>query len=66
MARAYSPEGVVSGLALVAVGVVWTLGNIGAVDALSILRTWWPVTLIVWGALELTATLTRRANAGRS
>jgi hypothetical protein len=66
MARAFRPEGVVSGLALVAVGVVWTLGNLGEVDALLILRTWWPLTLIVWGALELAATLTRRTSAGRS
>lgn len=66
MARAYSPESLVVGLALVAIGVVWTLGNLGRLDALATLRTWWPSILIVWGGLELAATLTRRSSAGRS
>ena len=29
------------------------LANMGRVDLLYTLRTWWPLTLIVWGGLEL-------------
>ncbi len=65
MTRAFSPESLVVGLALVAIGIVWTLGNLGRLDALSVLRTWWPTTLVVWGLLELADLLTRRRE-GRS
>ena len=46
-------EGVVLGLALLGLGTVWLLSNMGRVDLLQTLRTWWPLTLIVWGVLEL-------------
>ena len=55
MARPFSPEPLVLGLALIAVGVVWILANAGRVDLLGTLRAWWPLTLVVWGALELVA-----------
>jgi hypothetical protein len=55
MARPFSPEPVVLGLTLIAVGVVWTLANAGRVDLLGTLRAWWPLTLVAWGALELLA-----------
>lgn len=55
MARPFKPEVVVLGLSLIAVGVVWLLGNAGHVDRLATLRAWWPLTLVVWGVLELVA-----------
>jgi hypothetical protein len=53
MTRPYKPETLVLGVGLIALGVVWTLANLGALDLLSTLRRWWPATLILWGALEL-------------
>jgi cell wall-active antibiotic response 4TMS protein YvqF len=55
MARRFRPEVLVLGLTLIAVGVVWMLANAGRVDLLATLRAWWPLTLVVWGALELVA-----------
>lgn len=46
-------EGVVAGVALVAVGVLWTAANLGRLDLLATLRTWWPGLLVIWGLLEL-------------
>jgi len=46
-------EGVVLGLALLGLGTVCLLANMGKVDLLHTLRTWWPLTLMVWGGLEL-------------
>lgn len=46
-------EGVVAGVALVAVGVLWTAANLGRLDLLVTLRTWWPGLLVIWGLLEL-------------
>jgi len=55
----------VLGLSLIGVGLVWMLGNAGRIDTLATLRAWWPVTLVVWGALELVAHAVDR-RAGRS
>jgi hypothetical protein len=55
MARPFRPELLVFGLSLIAVGVAWLLGNAGRIDLLATLRAWWPLTLVVWGALELVA-----------
>ena len=55
------PDSLALGLALVALGVIWTLGNLGHLDTLSTIRTWWPMALIVWGVLELYETLAPRA-----
>jgi len=55
MARPFNPEALVLGLSLIGVGVVWLLGNAGYVDRLATLRAWWPLTLVVWGVLELVA-----------
>jgi len=55
MGRPFRPEPVVVGVALIALGVVWMLGNAGRLDLLATLRAWWPATLIVWGVLELVA-----------
>ena len=40
---------------LIAVGVAWLLGNAGRIDLLATLRGWWPLTLVLWGVLELVA-----------
>ncbi len=60
--RAFSPESLTLGIGLVAVGVLWTLSNLGHVDLLQALRTWWPLLLILWGGLELADLTMRRAS----
>jgi hypothetical protein len=55
MARRFKPEAVVLGLSLIGVGLVWMFANAGLVDLLATLRRWWPLTLVVWGVLELVA-----------
>lgn len=46
-------DGVVVGLSLLAVGGLWTVSNFGRLDLLRTLATWWPLTLALWGVLEL-------------
>ena len=53
MAPAFKPERLVLGIALIALGVLWTLANFGTLDLLGTLRRWWPATLVLWGCLEL-------------
>jgi hypothetical protein len=53
-------EALVFGFALVACGVVGLLANAGRVEALGVLRTWWPLALVFWGALELYNTYSAR------
>lgn len=53
MAQPFKPEALVLGISLIALGVVWTLANTGALDLLGTLRRWWPATLVLWGFLEL-------------
>jgi hypothetical protein len=62
--RVYSVEGLALGICLVAVGVLWMLSNLGRLDLLDTLRTWWPIGLIVWGALELASFYAARSAAG--
>ncbi len=64
MSRDFRPEGIAFGLVLVALGVLWTLSNLGRIDMLETLRRWWPTTLVVWGVLELVAVLRRRVEGG--
>jgi hypothetical protein len=63
MAGSFRPEGLVLGLILVAVGVLWTLSNLGRIDLLATLRTWWPLALVVWGLVELAAVAVRGKGA---
>ena len=49
------PEAERASATLIAVGVAWLLGNAGRIDLLATLRAWWPLTLVVWGVLELVA-----------
>jgi hypothetical protein len=53
------------GILLVALGVVWTAANLGKLDLLSTLRTWWPSALILWGALELAGFASARGGRDR-
>jgi LiaF transmembrane domain len=58
----FSPEGLTLGAGLVAVGLLWTLSNMGRLDLLSALRTYWPLLLVLWGVLELVDLALRRAD----
>ena len=59
-------ERLVIGLSLIAIGVAWVVANLGYIDLLRALRTWWPASLIVWGVLELYNTLVLGRPEGRS
>lgn len=50
-------DALVFGASLIALGILWTLSNLGRLDLLPALRRWWPLVLVVWGALELGVTL---------
>lgn len=50
-------EGFVLGVCLLALGVLWTLANLGQLELLGTLRRWWPASLVVWGAAELASSL---------
>jgi hypothetical protein len=65
MIFAFRPESVVLGVGLIALGVLWTLANMGTLELLPTLRTWWPATLVFWGALELMAWAARRPRGSR-
>jgi len=64
MSRSFRPEGIVFGLILIVLGVLWTLSNLGRLDMLETLRRWWPLTLVLWGVLELLAVVNRRILGG--
>jgi hypothetical protein len=57
---AFSPEGLTLGVCLVTLGVLWTLSNLGRLELLPLLRTWWPLSFVLWGVLELADLLFRR------
>lgn len=63
---AFSPEGVTLGVSLVALGVLGTLANLGRVELLPLLRTYWPLVLVLWGVLELADLWLRRSSTRRS
>ncbi len=43
----------VFGLIVLALGVLWTLDNLGLVDSGAVLQ-WWPALLVAWGVMQLT------------
>jgi hypothetical protein len=61
-----SVERIVVGLALVGLGLVWTLGNLDRIDPLETLHRWWPMLLVIWGALEIVVSVSRRTSARRT
>jgi hypothetical protein len=58
-------DSLVVGLGFVVMGVLWTLANLGQVDLLQTLRTWWPLWLVLWGTLELVNTALVRSGTTR-
>jgi hypothetical protein len=64
MSALFNLEALVMGIALIAVGVLWTLANLGHLDLLDTLHRWWPSVLVLWGALSLARSLARRDAAG--
>ncbi|MFN8095319.1 MAG: DUF5668 domain-containing protein [Vicinamibacteria bacterium] len=50
------------GVCLVALGVLWTLANLGRLEMLPVLRTWWPLSFVLWGVLELVELALRRSS----
>jgi Domain of unknown function (DUF5668) len=66
VSRGFRPEGLVFGTLLVVLGVLWTLANLGHLDMIETLRRWWPLSLVLWGVLELVAVAARRAGGGQS
>jgi hypothetical protein len=66
MTALFNLEALVTGVALIALGVVWMLANLGYLDLLGTLHRWWPSVLVFWGSLELARSLARRnARRGR-
>ena len=63
MRRYPSPEALTLGLLLTAIGLLWTLSNLGVLEMLPLLRTWWPLSLLTWGVLELVAARTPREDS---
>jgi len=53
----FKVERTVVGFCLVGCGVLATLANLDRIDLLAELRLWWPVSLVLWGILELYNTL---------
>ncbi|MCU0241481.1 MAG: DUF5668 domain-containing protein [Vicinamibacteria bacterium] len=60
MSRRVSPEGLTLGVALIGVGILWTLSNLGKINLIDTLHTYWPILLIFWGLIELVDTLWSR------
>ena len=57
--RSVTPR-IVFGLVVIALGVLFTLDNLGVIDAGEILR-WWPALLLGYGLVRLTGTCCRRS-----
>lgn len=64
MTPRFSPEGLVAGVGLVALGVIGTMARSGSLDFLTVLHTWWPASLVLWGVAELYNTFVDRAGRG--
>ncbi len=60
MASGFKPDAVAIAIGLIALGVLWLFANLGRLDLLATVRTWWPALLVVWGALELVKTASAR------
>ena len=64
MSVLFNLEALVMGIALIALGVVWMLANLGYLDLLDTVHRWWPSILVLWGSLALARALARRNTAG--
>ena len=56
----FKVESFVLGVCLLALGLIWTLANFGQLELLPTLRTWWPMSLVLWGCAELVESLAAR------
>ena len=61
----FSPERLVVGVGLLALGSVGLLSTLGWLDFLTAVQTWWPAILVFWGLVELYNTYSARS-AGRT
>lgn len=57
MPARFDVERFVVGSCLILLGTLWTLSLLGTIEMLPVLRRWWPLALVVWGAAELFNTL---------
>jgi hypothetical protein len=64
MSVLFNLEALVLGVALIALGVVWMMANLGQVDLLGTVHRWWPSVLVFWGALSLARSMARRSLHG--
>jgi len=62
----FSPETLALGVTLLAVGVVALLSNLGRLEFLETVRTYWPLALVIWGGLEVVASFASRPSGRRS
>ena len=60
MSVLFNLESLVLGVALIALGVVWMLANLGHLELLGTVHRWWPSILVFWGSLSLARSLARR------
>jgi cell wall-active antibiotic response 4TMS protein YvqF len=60
----FSPERVVVGAGLVALGALGFLSRLGRLEFLNAVHVWWPAILVLWGVVELYNTYSARS-AGR-
>lgn len=61
----FRPETLALGIVLVALGVVALLANFGRLEFLETVHTYWPVSLVIWGGLEVSTSIRSRLS-GRS
>ncbi len=61
MAARLRPEGLTLGLMLVGLGTLALLSNFGKLDFLETVRAWWPLSLLLWGLLEVAHSLMSRS-----
>ena len=64
MNRGFSPEAFGFGVFLATVGIVFLLSNMGAVEAIPLLRKIWPGFLVVWGVAEIAASRASKGGSG--
>ena len=56
----FRPETLALGITLVVLGVVSLLANFGYLEFLETVHTYWPLALVIWGGLEIAASLRSR------
>ena len=56
----FRPETLALGITLVVLGVVALLANFGRLEFLETVHTYWPLSLVIWGGLEVATSLRSR------